>query len=321
MKAPFKSCFSFRLFFRDVKDLFRKSFTVFSWSVILTAFFLFLFHVFAWLSWQSTFLSDTIKDKLGIYFYVRDTSNDSLVYSRIIELQNDLDSYWFNSSFRSKEQALAVLFGNDYKSFSEKIANYGVENPLPATLYVSFNNEAELAVLKKLIYKYRDIISNVWDLDSIHTLKKQEERNVKVISLSHFIHAFSLVILVIMFVTIVTMLLYLLKTLFNSFSHKLEIQTILWSYHMQTVSPYVCVSLITLLLSFLIMIFLLSFFLYFLDFYIFQRFSVDVFANYLLPYRNQLVLFFVYELFTFLLFGSLLSYAYISYLLRRVSYE
>jgi len=56
---------------------------------------------------------------------------------------------------------LAVLFGNDYKSFSEKIANYGVENPLPATLYVSFNNEAELAVLKKLIYKYRDIISNV----------------------------------------------------------------------------------------------------------------------------------------------------------------
>lgn len=321
MKALSHHRFPFRLFFRDTVDLLSKSFAVFLWSVILTAFFLFLFHIFVWVSWQTRTFSDTIRNKLGIYFYVKDASDDAQTYSRVIELQDNLDAYWFVSSFRSKEQALSVLFGDNHKALLDKFRSYGMDNPLPATLYVSFNDENELDILKKLVYKYRDVISNVWDLDTINTLKKQEERSVRAISFSRFIFDFSLVVLVIMFVAIFTMLLYLLKTLFFSFSQKLEVQTILWAYHLQIIAPYVFVSLITLLLSFFLMTLLVIGSVLLLDSYLLQHFSIHILRDYLLPYKNDIISLFFYELLGLLLFWCFVSYFYISYLLRRVSYE
>jgi cell division protein FtsX len=67
--------------------------------------------------------------------------------------------------FSSKDDALAFL----QKKIPDVVSNFqkfGIDNPLPATLYVMFDNDSKYEALKTIILKNKDIILNTKDIDT-----------------------------------------------------------------------------------------------------------------------------------------------------------
>jgi len=87
--------------------------------------------------------------------------------------------------FASKEEAFGFL-QNRIPNVIENFNRFGINNPLPATLYVMFGSDQEYQSLKNIIVDYKGIISNVADLDQANTLKKQENRVLMMIGFSRF---------------------------------------------------------------------------------------------------------------------------------------
>ena len=67
--------------------------------------------------------------------------------------------------FSSKDDALAFL----QKKLPDVVNNFqkfGIDNPLPATLYVMFDNDRGYESLKTIILKNKDIILNTKDIET-----------------------------------------------------------------------------------------------------------------------------------------------------------
>ncbi|MEI8008564.1 MAG: hypothetical protein WCI00_04000 [bacterium] len=67
--------------------------------------------------------------------------------------------------FSSKDDALAFL----QKKIPDVVSNFqkfGINNPLPATLYVMFDSDTKYEALKTLIIQNKDIILNTKDIDA-----------------------------------------------------------------------------------------------------------------------------------------------------------
>jgi cell division protein FtsX len=67
--------------------------------------------------------------------------------------------------FSSKDDALAFL----QKKIPDVVNNFqkfGIDNPLPATLYVMFDSDSKYESLKTIILKNKDIILNTKDIDT-----------------------------------------------------------------------------------------------------------------------------------------------------------
>jgi len=67
--------------------------------------------------------------------------------------------------FSSKNDALQFL----EKKIPDVVSNFekfGIENPLPSTLYVMFDSDRKYEALKTVITNNKDIILNIKDIDS-----------------------------------------------------------------------------------------------------------------------------------------------------------
>jgi cell division protein FtsX len=99
--------------------------------------------------------------------------------------------------FSSKEDAFKFL----EKRVPELISNlkkFDIKNPLPATLYVMFQNDNQYETLKNSILKYKEIILNIKDIDESSTLKQQENRVLNIINFTNFIMILSYTLIVVL---------------------------------------------------------------------------------------------------------------------------
>ena len=67
--------------------------------------------------------------------------------------------------FSSKDDALAFL-QKKVPDIVNNFQNFGIDNPLPATLYVMFDNNSKYEALKTIIVKNNDIILNTNDISA-----------------------------------------------------------------------------------------------------------------------------------------------------------
>jgi len=101
-----------------------------------------------------------------MYFYIKeDTTQADAIYKQVISLKDELEANGLKVMFSSKDDALAFL----QKKIPDVVSNFqkfGIENPLPATLYVMFDSDSKYESLKTIVLKYKDIILNTKDIDS-----------------------------------------------------------------------------------------------------------------------------------------------------------
>lgn len=179
-----------------------------------------------------------MRSKLGMYFYiVESVDRDDSVYARVMQLSRRLEDAGMETVFASRDEAFGFL-ENRIPNVVENFRRFGINNPLPATLYVMFDSDQQYQVLKQTIVEYRDIISNVSDLDEAANLRQQENRAVTMINLTRFLVIVSFLLVLFLFLVILVLCGYMLHTLYVDFHGKIDIKKLLGASLQQTVQPF-----------------------------------------------------------------------------------
>ena len=271
-----------KIFKQDLSSLLKTSWTNILWVSIFIGFLLFLLNIFLWVSLYAHQFTGQLKDRLGMYFYIKeDATQTAEIYKRVISLKDELESNWLKVMFSSKDDALAFL----QKKIPDVVGNFqkfGIENPLPATLYVMFDSDNKYETLKTIIIKNKDIILNTKDIDTWSTLKQQENRVLTIINLCNFVIWLSYLIIAILLLIIVSFLGFLLKNIFHTFHRELEVKKILWATYNQIIQWFVALTVNVLGFSFIICLALLLISGITINYYVYNLFNVtlwSVFSN------------------------------------------
>lgn len=216
------------LVIEDTKKLLKSKLKRFVFTTVLVWLLFFIFNLIFGLSISADKIENIAASKVWIYFYIQEWNDKDEVYTRIINIKDELNKVWVDVQFSSKDDAFSYL-EKKVPTLTSNFDKYWIENPLPSTLYVMFSNEREYNKMKEIIVKNKDIIMNIKDIDKWATLTQQENRSLRILKVFSTIKWICYSFVWIIAVTIVTFMIHLLKTFFYSFSGEVEIKKLLWT--------------------------------------------------------------------------------------------
>ncbi len=270
---------------------------------------LFLLNIFVGVSSYTHSFTDTLRDKLGIYFYIKDTAGqESLTYKKVIDLQSNLQKQGLKVMFSSKDDAMKFL-EQKIPEVADNFDKFGIDNTLPSTLYVMFKNQSQYNIIKDVVLEYKDIILNNKDFEG-SSIKEQENRTLWIINLTNFITTTSLVIIICIVLTIFILLVFLTRFFFHYFQKHVEIKNLLGGSSYEITKEFTLVNFITLAFGFGLALILMLVTWSSLGVYINQIFSIQL-IDIVSQSSNRIVLIaFAAEIILFALFSFIYSYFY-----------
>lgn len=213
-----------------------------------------LINIFASLVYGINHISDGFKDRLWIYLYIKeDTKDTNETVDQIKKLTQEVIQAGMDIKYYSKTDALLVL-QQKIPDVIKNFQKYGINNPLPATLYITFQNETDFEKLKTILINYRAIISNNADLEQTTINLRDQEKRVK-----SFIHMSQASIIGLIMWTIIllciisTFLTFMVKSLFDSQLPYIQITKLLWATFHQIKIPFYISQTLILCTAFVLM--------------------------------------------------------------------
>lgn len=213
-----------------------------SWLQIIATSFLigcliFLWNIFLLVSYNADRVSDTITPKLWMYFYIHYGLTEEVAWSTLLNLMQDLEEAWLESSFFTSDQAFARL-EQHLPAVLEDFALYWLENPLPATLYVMFKDEREFQLMKSIVMWYDRMITNTHELTAWIHFQDQERRIQVAINAMSFLQYGSLLLVWSIIIIIVWFLWYALSGLLVQFKEQVVLERLLGASVRQIIAPF-----------------------------------------------------------------------------------
>lgn len=219
---------------------------------ILIGFLLFLLNIFLWVGMYTHNFSTDLKDKLGMYFYIKEVpGQEDATYKEILLIKDSLESQWLRVTYSTKDDALSFL-QKKVPDVVENFQKFGITNPLPATLYIMFSNDTQYAALKTVILQHKAIILNPSDVDNGTSIKQQENRILNTINMSNVIVTISYSVIVLLLIIVFVFLAFLLQTIFGNLHKEFEVKKLLGASHLDVTKSFVLVTLDIILLAFVI---------------------------------------------------------------------
>ncbi len=295
-------------------------------TIFLLSFLFFFLTILAGLTIKVADFSHDLKDKLGIYIYFRDgkdTQDSESIFTEIINLENELKSKNLNVQFSNKEEGIKVLS----KRFPEIIDNfkkYGLDNPIPHTMYIVFDDEKGYNDMKTILSKpqYKDIVQNLDELGITNSFREQEQRVANTIEFTNFIIKFYIFLSIILVVIIIWFILLLLKLNFFNFYKQLEVEKLIWTFYWQIKIPFVLEALLLVVIAFFINIVYTFFLLRYLNVYFLKVFDYNIFE---IVQYNQVIVdgltvsnIILLELWFFVAIVLIASDLFLSWLIRKI---
>ncbi len=280
-------------------------------------FILFLLNIFLGVSFYAHWFNDQLQDKLGMYFYIKDDpTTQSITYKKVIALQDELAKQDIKTTFSSKEDALSFL-EQKIPDIMGNFDKFGVENPLPSTLYVMFHNQAQYDTLKATLANYKDIILNTKDIDS--GIQQQEDRTLSLINLMNFVEILMIVVAFVL-VAVVLAILGMLTVFFTKHFHKhLEIRHILGWLIKETAKEFSVIHLDILAIAFIICWILVLFGWWLLGLSLYEGLDVSFGSFVMQPTGLWVLISIIIEILVFAGFSYGFSYFYLQHHLKKVS--
>ncbi len=232
-----------------------------SWVFALLLMFL---HIFVLASKMTSHASEWIRERLGVYFYIKDGAQvesgvtQEQIWSRVVKFKDELEDGGLKVKYFSKDEALKNLqerLPNMVKNFDE----YGIDNPLPVTLYVTFRDQAQYDFIMKAKDNYQDII-----LSNNQTTNSQEQfiRNARIINVLKVLQFFFAFIIIACVLVILLFLGMIIKTKFTAMQHTIDVQKLLGSPYARLKRPFFINSFVLLTFGYVITVILSFIFLY-----------------------------------------------------------
>lgn len=294
-----------------------------SWTHILSligiiSFLLFFLNLLFILSYNAQVFNENVKEKLGIYLYLDDADEAAdLVYSEAIDMKSKLETAGMRVQFYSKEDAFQILEAR-LPNVIENFEKYGIDNPLPPTMYVQFNNEEDYSLMKQVVLQHEDVIMNLDDLESDgFAFTEQERRSANVINLTNFITNFGYFLIVVILAIIIAFLLFGLKLTFYRFREQIEVEKLLWADYLRIKKPFLIIAVVVLVSAFALMLVYFWWFLWVIDEYFRSVFQISAW-EYLLPSISRVWEFLAEEAVILIVLSLLFTMWFMSGLIRRV---
>lgn len=312
-----KKIVSSKPFIDDIKSIFRTYRWQMIWISVLSGFLLFLLNILIWVSMYGNMLNDSLRDKLWMYFYLRnDVESEGKVYKQVLRLKDKLEDEWLKVNFLTKEDAMDFMMKR-LPELTGSLEKFWMENPLPATLYVTFSDKSQYQVLQDVMLENKDIVLNIQDLDQIDNLEEQENRIVNVIKLSNFVQILAISLVIVIAAVILSFSIFFLNSIFTRFWNDIQVKKLLWASKSQIIMPFLWLILYAIIWGFLISLLLTLSSLGVFDYYMSQLFGSTL-TSHLFANRWSILLLFVVEI--IMIVGLLMgiSYVFVSRLHKKL---
>ncbi len=237
---------------RDIKRIIKNNYRKLLWISVIIAFLFYLFNMFVSLGIRFDDINKLVTDKIGIYFYIDDTQADSdQIYKRIINIKDQLSSQDIEVNFSSKDDAFSFL-ETKIPEITKNFDKFGIENPLPSTLYVMFDNKNEYEIMKDIIIQNKDIILNIKDIDQWASLQQQENRSLRILNIMELLQNSIYFVIIMLSIIIISFTQHLLKSFFFEAYKELQTKKLLWATHKDANGWFILTLLFTITIWFLI---------------------------------------------------------------------
>ena len=304
-------------FIDDVKSIFRLYRGQMIRISVLSWFLLFLLNILIWVSMYSNTLNEGLKDKLWMYFYLKDdVESEWQLYKKVISLRDQLESEWLKVKFFTKEDAMNFV-NKRLPELTWSLQKFWMTNPLPATLYVTLPDISKYDTLKNVMLENSDIIVDIQDMDQLENLKTQETRILNIIKLSNFVQVLSLSLIVVIAAVILSFMIFFLRTIFHTFRHDIQVKKLLWATKSQIIMPFMWIILYSIIWGFVISLLLTLVSLWTFDYYMTKLFSTTLTST-LFANRWIIILLFIFEILVIAWLLMCISYRFISRLHKKL---
>ena len=312
-----KKIVSSKPFIDDIKSIFRTYKWQMIWISVLSGFLLFLLNILIGVSMYGNMLNDSLRDKLWMYFYLRnDVESESKVYKQVIRLKDKLEDEWLQVNFLTKEDAMDFMMKR-LPELTGSLEKFWMQNPLPATLYVTFSDKSQYQVLQDVMLENKDIVLNIQDLDQIDNLEEQENRIVNVIKLSNFVQILAISLVIVIAAVILSFSIFFLRSIFTRFWNDIQVKKLLGASKAQIIVPFLWLVLYAIIWWFLLSLILTLSSLGVFDFYMSQLFGFTLTSHLFANWWSILLLFIVeIVMIIWLLMG--ISYVFVSRLHKKL---
>ena len=312
-----KELASSKPFIDDIKSIFRTYRWQMIWISVLSGFLLFLLNILIGVSMYGNMLNDSLKDKLWMYFYLRnDVESEGKVYKQVLRLKDKLEREWLQVNFLTKEDAMDFMMKR-LPELTWSLEKFGMENPLPATLYVTFSDKSQYQVLQDVMLENKEIVLNIQDLDQIDNLEEQENRIVNVIKLSNFVQILAISLVIVIAAVILSFSIFFLRSIFTRFWNDIQVKKLLWASKAQIIMPFLWLVLYAIIWGFLLSLLLTLSSLWVFDFYMSQLFGSTL-TSHLFANRGSILLLFVVEIVMIIWLLMGISYVFVSRLHKKL---
>ena len=304
-------------FIDDVKSIFRSYRGQMIWISVLSGFLLLLLNILVWVSMYGNALNDSLKDKLWMYFYLNDdVENSWQLYKQVMRLKEKLEDEWLHVKFLSKEDAMDFVMKR-LPELTWSLEKFWMTNPLPATLYVTFEDNSQYNVLQSVMLENKDIVLNIQDLDQLDNLQEQETRVKNVIQLSNFVQILAISLVIVIAAVILSFSVFFLKTIFSAFWHDIQVKKLLGASKSQIIMPFLWLILYAIIWWFVVSLLLTLVSLWVFDYYMARLFSTTLTAH---LFANWWVILLLFVLEIVVIVGLLMgvSYCFVSRLHKKL---
>lgn len=304
-------------FIDDVKSVFRAYKWQIIWISILSGFLLFLLNILLGVSMYGNTLNDGLKDKLWMYFYLKDdVESESQMYKQVLRLKDKLEWEWLQVTFLTKEDAMDFMMKR-LPELTWSLEKFWLNNPLPATLYVTFSDKSQYTILQDVMLENKDIILNVQDLDQLDNLEQQEARIVNIIKLSNFVQILATTLVIVIAIVIISFAIFFLRTIFTVFWQDIQVKKLLWANKSQIIMPFLWLIFYAIIWWFWISLALTWISLWVFDYYMAQLFwttlTSSLFSNWV-----SILWLFILEIMLIVTLLMGISYAFVSKLHKKL---
>lgn len=308
-----KKGFSFNLIKKDTSTLIKAYRLPLLMVSVLMGFLLFIMNVFLAGALYGNHFNTSMKEKLGVYIYLKDGFWDQK--EQAVAIKSELEAQGLKVDYTSKQDALAFV-EKRVMDLTTTLKKYDLENPLPSTLYIMYNDQQQFDAMKAVLQIHQNLILNMDDL-SDNAIKTQEKRVLNIINLSNFIQSFGYLVVVIMLVTIINFAIFFLKTMFSHFRRDIQAKKLLGARASQIAQPFLRVIFMALAFACMLALLLLVGASIPLDQYLVVLFDFSL-INYISQIMIDVLAIWILEIILIMLLLMVISYRYVLTLHKKL---
>jgi cell division protein FtsX len=196
---------------------------------------LLLVHILSVLARNAWKTSLDVQQQLGVFIYLRDDAAEEGV-----KLLEEMKQAGLTTTFFSKDDAFRLL-AKKLPDVLDQLSVYGIDNPLPPTVYIVYRNQEQYEAMKSIVGRYDSIISTLDNLSLSSSFEEQTRRASRLVTMMHVIFALCILLIVWVVVMIGMVISYIVTNFFYRFQQQVELTSLLGGSRWVVLAPFVWV--------------------------------------------------------------------------------